>query len=297
MPGYGKKEEQWRFSWAAVPKCLLVALIFMSLLSFFLGYLAIKSGQGFLGSFAENARHLTGFSLNVAVLLLVCTPAAYFIRFTYRRSQKVARIGAIITLIFVSGILCGFYAFGIENFAIFSAMGAFAVGAFNSLQTLWPFAIALPFIFIFYKRVVGPPAKFTLENLSIRNHTILIDDGRRKNFKALVILRITNIPKNAPIKEERTRKRALEKLAIPGDLQYLHYHLTSLAKILPHLTFEIRIKKHDIQLRVILSATGDDVNQVLTNSETLAQNTITAFHFLEKTSIIFYARIHVVDQE
>ena len=131
------------------------------------------------------------------------------------------------------------------------------------LPNLLPLTVSLPFIIGFYYMKIKSTSKYTLMNCQTINDILLVDDGKRKKFKAVSIIEIQNTPKDISVKEERENKKIIEKSISPRELQYLHYHLTYLAKYIPNITFEIHVVKNSINLRIILCKTGTKIEEII----------------------------------
>ncbi|MHA1321891.1 MAG: ATP-binding protein [Candidatus Helarchaeota archaeon] len=211
------------------------------------------------------------------IILLILLLTSYFSRFLLRKNKLVGEIFLICSLSYLFTIILAIYGLGIKNFTVFPFLGGLFLEFFNQINNLLPFLLGLPILIIFYFLKIKTYAKFELTNLSIRNHYLLIDDKKKRYFKGLLILQIKNIPKGINVKEERTRKKILEKLTIPGNLHYLHYHLTSLAKNIPQFAYEIHVFRNDIQIRFILTTIGADVNEVMEELDNLKEILIVAF--------------------
>ena len=140
-----------------------------------------------------------------------------------------------------------------------------------------PLALAVPFLVLFYYIAKSVSGSFNLSTLSLRHGMILFSDSNQKKFKAVVILQIENIPKNITVKENRIRKKNIEKLIIPGNLQYLHYHLTFLAQYVPNLSFDISVVKNEIRLRLIFSYVSNSYDETVENIEILKNLIKTVF--------------------
>ena len=129
------------------------------------------------------------------------------------------------------------------------------------------FYFTFPVIVIFYyvaQYVSGKTSgTHTLSTMLIRDNSILVSDNKRRKFRALAILQIQNIPETIKVKEERPHKKTIEKLMIPGPMQYLHTHLTYLGKFLPNLIFEFRVEENDVKLRILITLTGKNGNNLL----------------------------------
>ncbi len=256
---------------------MVIGLIISGIASTFLFILKNSLDPELFGSFYNVLNSLYSNLLNLCVFLLVGIPMLLSLNYLYNRNKYIFIVGLISCFFLVFLICIAFYSFQIENFSIFLLLGVVFIDLINSVENLLPFFIVLPFLIVFYYKKIKRWARYKLTNLKIRNHILVIDDGRRRKFKALIILQIQNIPRNIVVKEERYRKKSIEKLMIPGTLQYLHYHLTSLARIIPNIKFEIRVIKSDIKIRIILSSSGSEINEVMDNIEVMKDIVITVF--------------------
>lgn len=215
--------------------------------------------------------------LNIFIILIIILPISLLLRSIYRRSYMAFKIGIISSIFLLTMILFAFYGLGIPHINIFPFFLNMIEEIFYSIDNILPFLVAIPLLLLFYIKKIRTKAPFTLSNISFRSQFIIIDDGHKRKYKALSILKITNIPRSASIVEQRRHKTAIEKLMIPGEFHYIHYHLTSLAEVLPNFTFEIRILKNSIDLRLIFSNTGTDLNEILEELSNLMNSTIMAF--------------------
>ena len=277
MSIFPKKKDKLDYIPKKTLKYIVIGLIFLGIGSLCLTFLKNSFSQGIFSSIASTINEILRHLLNIFIILLLCVPVLLFSKILYNKSKIIAGLILSIFISFLFTIVCAFYIFGIEYFSVFTVIGTSILEFLKSIDNLSPFILVLPFLIIFYLIKLRIPTHYELSNLSIKNHILVIDDGKKKNFKALAILQIQNIPKNIVVKEERTRKKNIEKLMIPGNLQYLHYHLTSLAKIIPNISFEIRVVKNDIQLRLIITMSGVEINEVINEVEVLKEIVVTAF--------------------
>ncbi|MFX1295114.1 MAG: hypothetical protein ACFFD2_09720, partial [Promethearchaeota archaeon] len=258
-------------------KYLIYGLILLGLTCIILNFLKNTLGQGIFGSISLLLNEITGHILNILVILIISLPTLLIILFTCKKHK-------IFALSFLSGyfiliitILCAFYLFGIENFSIFPLIGNLLLEFFKSLNTLLPFLILLPFLVLLYFTRLRTSSKYELTNLSIRNHILLIDDGKKKKFKALSILQFLNIPTKINVNERGGEKSHFEKFLPSKNSQYLHTHLTSLAKIIPNITFEISVLNNTIRLRLILCITDVAVDELVNKVDMLREVVTIAF--------------------
>ena len=80
--------------------------------------------------------------------------------------------------------------------------------------------------------------------------------SKSKKFKGFSILEISEIPHDISVKEIRSSMNTIEKLQSDDNRQYLHYHLTAIAKYLGNsgLSYEIVYKNKRIKLIIIIHA-------------------------------------------
>ncbi|MHA1131700.1 MAG: ATP-binding protein, partial [Candidatus Helarchaeota archaeon] len=255
-----------------------VGFILLGISYGFLYFIETALDQEIFGSLSSILGIIRLNLINVIIILLISLPT-FLILYYIRNKSKILMISMLFIAIFTIGLLSiAMWLYNLSGVPFFNIIGDFYLDIVLSINNLIPFLIILPFILIFYFRKIKSSSKFKLTNLKIRNQVLLIDDGRQKKFKGISILQIKNIPRNISIKEVRTRKKNIEKLMIPGDYQYLHYHLTSLAKTIPNLTFEIRVLNNDIKLRIIFTLVESEINDLIRKLEILREVIVTVFH-------------------
>jgi len=277
MSSFSKNNTKWDASFKKILKFCIIGLLLLGISCLLLNLIITSLDLEIFGTMLNIITGIYENLLNILIIFLLCFIAFLLLKFVYPKNKFLAYILFFIFFCLIITVSAGFYIFQIKNFSIFPIIGILFLNFVGSINNLLPFILTLPFLIIFYYLRVKTSSKFKLINLQVRNHILLIDDGKKKNFKAMIILQIKNIPKNIVVKENRTRKKYIEKLMIPGDFQYLHYHLTSLAKLIPNIAFEIRVSKNDIALRLFLSTTGSDVNEIMSEIEILKEVVITTF--------------------
>ncbi len=141
----------------------------------------------------------------------------------------------------------------------------------------WIFYIAMQFILFFYFLTEGESGKFFLSLDMIHHNMVVIPARKQKKLKGIAIFQIDHIPKTIVVKEDRIRKKTIEKLVIPGTFQYIHDHLTLLAGVIPNISFEIRIKSNDIKLRIYISQISKDLDSLAEKIESLKNFTSIIF--------------------
>ncbi len=142
---------------------------------------------------------------------------------------------------------------------------------------LWVLALSMPFLLVIFFKMKGNFGKYYLLLDQIYDNVIIIPDRKRKKFKAITVFQIEGIPKNIVVKEERIRKKNIEKLEIPGTYQYIHDHLTLLAGVIPALSFEIRVIDNKIVLRIYNFLVNRDLDALKEEIEIYKQFTAAVF--------------------
>ncbi len=132
-----------------------------------------------------------------------------------------------------------------------------------NFPNLLPFIIAAPFLFMFYYIFIRNSSEFSLRNLRINQDVLVIESKKGGKLKGFVMLRIKTIPISLMVREERRRKKAIEKIMIPGNLHYLHYHLTLLAKFLSMFNFELKFSENAPEIRLSLSLVRMDETELI----------------------------------
>jgi len=84
----------------------------------------------------------------------------------------------------------------------------------------------------------------------------LIFRGKNGHKKVLAIIKITEIPKNISMREEREIPRIVDRLLKMGNTNYLFYHLVNIARQIPQLSYEIVIRNNKIEIQFILMISG-----------------------------------------
>jgi len=267
MSSFHKKQDRLGQYTNKILKYLISGIVLLGIAYFILGVLQNILDQEFINLnlliFSEISTHM----LNATFFLLLSNFATLNLKFLYSRNKILMDIIFFFIIFLIIFIFGSIYFMDQNLFSSFYLLGIFFSEFLSSISNLLPFLLILPFLVFYYFKKLKTSAKYKLKNLSFRNQVLLVDDGKARKFKGLSILEVTNIPKNIIIKEERTQKKAIEKLMIPGDAHYLHYHLTSLAKTLPELAFEIRVEKNDIRLCFIITAAGIEINEIMNQIE------------------------------
>ncbi len=114
----------------------------------------------------------------------------------------------------------------------------------------------MSYLFLKYKNI-------DLKNHGIRSFALIFNN---KNYRrGLSILEVAQISKNMITRENRQIPRTLDKLIVPGQKQYLFYHLLPLADDIQQLSYEIVISKYSIKLRFYISIFGNLIEEELIN--------------------------------
>ena len=267
MSSFHKSKDSLGLYAKKILKYLVIGIVLLGIIYFVLGFLQNTLDQEFIGLNLLILNEISAHILNAIIFLFLGLFATLTLKFLYNRN-KILMDTILFFLIFLIIFIFGsIYFLGQNLLSTFYLLGVFCSEFFSTVSNLLPFLIIVPFIVLFYFTKIKIAAKYRLKNLSFRNNVLLVDDGKARKFKGLSILEVTNIPKNIIIKEDRPQKKAIEKLMIPGDAHYLHYHLTSLAKVMPEFAFEIRVEKNDIRLQFIITATGIEINEIVNQIE------------------------------
>jgi len=267
MSSFPKKQDTLGHYASKILKYLVIGIVLLGIAYIVFGVLQTTFNQEYIGLnyliFGEISNHL----LNGILFLIFSVFAILDLKFLHSRNKILMFIMLLSIFFLAIFIFSSIYCLNQNIFSAFYLLVIFFSDFFSAIANLLPFFIILPLLILFYFKKLKIAAKYKLKNLSFRNNILLVADGKARNFKGLSILEVTNIPKNIIIKEHRSQKKVIEKLMIPGDTQYLHYHLTSLAKVLPEFNFEIRVEKNDVRLRFIITATGIEINDIVNQIE------------------------------
>ncbi len=150
----------------------------------------------------------------------------------------------------------------------------------NHGPDLWIFAAVMPILLSLYYWMPRNSGKYYATLEQIYDHVIIIPDQKHKKFKAITCFQVEHIPNDIVVKEKRIRKKTIEKLSIPGSLQYIHDHLTLMAEVVPALAFEISVKENAIKIRMYNFLVSSDKDSLIEKIEILKQFTVLVFQIV-----------------